>query len=302
VIKENWEVFTTSMEHNSVLRPLKELEKSKNIKLNIIYCEKDGKLNIEKFKNSISCETKLLVMSLSSNVTGTVQDITEIGRICKSNDIIFILDAAQGAGYLDIDFNAMNLSALAFTGHKGLMGPQGTGGFIISDELNEMCSTFMEGGTGSYSENIIHPDILPDKFEAGTLNSMGIAGLNAAIKFLRETGISNIRENEEYVTKKFLEDLYNIDGLIVYGPKDSKLITPVISLGSDKIDPSELCYILDEDYGIMTRCGLHCAPLAHKTIGSFPAGTVRFSIGYYNNIKDVNYTIYALNKILKGCD
>ena len=290
------------MEHNSVLRPLKALEKSKNINLNVLYCEKDGNLNIEKLKNSIEKETKLLVMSISSNVIGTIQDIEEIGRICKSNNIIFILDAAQGAGYLNIDFKKMNLSALAFTGHKGLMGPQGTGGFIISDELNAVSSTFMEGGTGSYSENIIHPGILPDKFEAGTLNSFGIAGLNAAVNFIKDISINSIREKEEYITKIFLEGLNNIDSLKVYGPKDSKLITPVISIGSDKIDPSELCYILDEKFGIMTRCGLHCAPLAHKTIGSFPSGTVRFSIGYFNELSDINYTINALNTIFKGSD
>lgn len=302
VIKDNWGVLTTSMEHTSVLRPLTALEKSKNIKLNIIYCEKDGKLNIEKLKSSINSETKLLVMSISSNVTGTIQDIEEIGRICKSNNIIFILDAAQGAGYLNIDFKKMNLSALAFTGHKGLMGPQGTGGFIISDELNAVSSTFMEGGTGSYSESIIQPDLLPDKFEAGTLNSFGLAGLNASIKFIKDRNINNIREKEEYITKVFLENLNNIDNLIIYGPKDSKLITPVISIGSNSIDPSELCYILDDKYGIMTRCGLHCAPLAHKTIGSFPSGTVRFSLGYFNELSDINYTVSALNKILKGCD
>lgn len=302
VIKDSWGVLTTSMEHNSVLRPLKALEKSKNIKLSIIYCEKDGKLSIEKLKSSINNDTRLLVMSISSNVTGTIQDIEEIGIICKSHNIIFILDAAQGAGYLNIDFKKMNLSALAFTGHKGLMGPQGTGGFIISDELNDASSTFMEGGTGSYSESIIQPDLLPDKFEAGTLNSFGIAGLNASIDFIKDRTINYIREKEEYITKVFLENLSKIDNLIIYGPKDSKLITPVISIGSNKIEPSEICYNLDDKYGIMTRCGFHCAPLAHKTIGSFPSGTVRFSIGYFNELSDINYTVNALNEILKGCD
>lgn len=302
VIKENWEVLTTSMDHNSVLRPLKELEKSRNIKLNIIFCEKDGSLNIEKFKKSISSKTKLVVMSISSNVTGTIQNIIEIGKLCKENSIIFILDAAQGAGCLDIDFIKMNLSALAFTGHKGMMGPQGTGGFIINDDLNEICSTYIEGGTGSFSDSIIHPDILPDKFEAGTLNNLGIAGLNAAVDFIKKEGIPNIREKEAQMTKIFLEDLSNIDGLNIYGPMDSNLITPVISIGPEEIDPSELCYTLDEEYGIMTRCGLHCAPLAHKTIGSFPAGTVRFSIGYFNTLDDIKYTVNALNNILKGCD
>jgi len=196
----------------------------------------------------------------------------------------------------------MNLSALAFTGHKGLLGPQGTGGFIISDELNDLASTYMEGGTGSFSESISHPLILPDKFEAGTLNTLGIAGLNAAINFIKSVGIRNIREKEEYLSEIFLQDLLNIDELIVYGPKNAESITPVFSVGCNKIDPSELCFILDSEYKIMTRCGLHCAPLAHKTIGSFPSGTVRFSIGYFNDINDIKSAVTALNNIIKGCD
>jgi cysteine desulfurase family protein len=302
VIKDSWSVITTSMEHNSVLRPLKALENSRNIKLNVLYCEENGKLSIEKLKNFINKDTKLLVISISSNVVGTIQQVEEIGQICKDNNILFILDAAQGAGYLDIDFKRMNLSALAFTGHKGLLGPQGTGGFIISDELNDLASTYMEGGTGSFSESISHPLILPDKFEAGTLNTLGIAGLNAAINFIKSVGIRNIREKEEYLSEIFLQDLLNIDELIVYGPKNAESITPVFSVGCNKIDPSELCFILDSEYKIMTRCGLHCAPLAHKTIGSFPSGTVRFSIGYFNDINDIKSAVTALNNIIKGCD
>lgn len=302
VIQRNWSVITTSMEHNSVLRPLKSLEISKNIKLHILYCEKSGNLSIEKLTSSINKDTKLLVMSISSNVIGTIQYIEEIGQICKDNNILFVLDTAQGAGFLDIDFKKMNLSALAFTGHKGLLGPQGTGGFIISDELNDLSSTYMEGGTGSFSESITHPLILPDKFEAGTLNTLGIAGLNAAVNFIKDEGINSIREKEEYLSTIFLHDLLNIDNLIVYGPKNVESITPVFSVNCNKIDPSELCFILDSEYGIMTRCGLHCAPLAHKTIGSFPSGTVRFSIGYFNDINDIKAAAAALNNIIKGCD
>lgn len=297
--KKGWHIITTSMEHNSVLRPLSGLESNDIIDLDIIPCSKEGLIDLEVFKSKIRENTKLVVLSHSSNLIGTIQPIEEIGRICKAHNIYFIIDSAQTAGIIPLDFKKLNLSALAFTGHKGLLGPQGIGGFLISDELNEEAIPFIEGGTGSLSESIMQPAFLPDKFESGTMNTPAIAGLFEGINFINREGISNIREKEEYLTSKFIEGVLNMKDMILYGIKDSKKMTSAVSINSTKINNAELGYILDSDYGIITRTGLHCAPLAHKTIGTFPEGTLRFSFGFFNDIKDVNYTLQSLSNILK---
>lgn len=299
IVKKGWHVITTSMEHNSVLRPLSSLAKNKTIELDILPCSENGFLDIELFKKSIKCNTKLMILSHASNIIGSIQPIEEIGRICLENNIYFIIDTAQTAGVIPLDFYKLNLSALAFTGHKGLLGIQGIGGFLISDELNKEAVPFIEGGTGSLSESVFQPEFLPDKFESGTMNTPAIAGLSAGIDFINKEGMLSIKEREEYLSEKFIEGLLNIEGVILYGPKDSKLITSAISINSTKINNAELGYILDTEYGIMVRTGLHCSPLAHKTIGTFPEGTLRFSFGPFNDVKDVNYTLNSLNTILK---
>jgi len=300
IVKKGWHVITTSMEHNSVLRPLSSLNKKGFIELDIVPCSNEGLINIETLKNKIKNNTKLVILSHSSNIIGTIQPIEEIGEICKKHNIYFILDTAQTAGIIPIDFYKLNLSALAFTGHKSLLGPQGIGGFLISDKLNDEAVPIIEGGTGSLSESIFQPSFLPDKFESGTMNTPAIAGLFEGINFINKEGIYNIKEKEEYLTSKFIEGLLNMDHIILYGIKNHKKMTSVISINSTKIDNSELGYILDNNYGIITRTGLHCSPLAHKTIGTFPQGTLRFSFGFFNDIKDVNYTLESLNNIMKG--
>lgn len=297
IVKNNWNIITTSMEHNSVLRPLNSLIKSKNVDLTILQCSKEGFINVEDFKNAIKDSTKLLIVNHSSNIVGSIQPIEILGKICKENNIYMIIDTAQSAGTIPIDFYKTNCSALAFTGHKGLLGPQGTGGFIISNELNNESSTFIEGGTGSLSENICQPDILPDKFESGTMNTPGIVGLLEGIKYINSIGIDYIREHEEYLCKLFINGIMNIQGINIYGSLETNKKTPVISITFDKYDNSELSYLLDSKYGIMTRTGLHCAPLAHKTIGTFPNGTTRFSFGPFNTEKDINYVLTVLNSL-----
>ncbi len=299
IVKDGWHIITTSMEHNSVLRPLSSLQNSKNIELDILSCSKEGLLDLELFKSKIKCNTKLLIMSHSSNVIGSIQPIEEIGRICKEHGIYFIIDSAQTAGVVPLDFYQLNLSALAFTGHKGLLAPQGIGGFLISDELNQVAEAFFEGGTGSLSESIVQPAFLPDKFESGTMNTPGISGLLEGINYINSEGINAIREKEEYLTEKFLEGFLNMKDIIVYGTKTPKLMTATISINSTRINNAELGYILDSEYGIMTRTGLHCAPLAHKTIGTFPEGTLRFSFGPFNELSDVNYAINSLYNVLE---
>ncbi|KRU26350.1 cysteine desulfurase [Clostridium sporogenes] len=298
IVKDGWHVITSSMDHNSVIRPLVSLEKSNKIELDILNCSEEGLINIEDFKNAIKDSTRLVVLSHASNIVGTIQPLEAIGKICKEKGIYFIIDSAQTAGVLPLNFQNLNCNALAFTGHKSLLGPQGIGGFIIDDELNNIATNFIEGGTGSLSESTLQPDFLPDKFESGTMNTPGIAGLLAGIEYINKEGLNAIKEREEYLSREFINGLLNIDSVKVYGPLDASLRTATISINSSKIDNSELGFLLDSEFGIMVRTGLHCAPLAHKTIGSFPQGTLRFSFGAFNDIKDINYALYALNSIL----
>lgn len=298
VIKDGWHIITSTMEHNSVLRPLSSISKYKNISLDIIPCSEDGFIDITRIIEKIKSETKLIVLSHSSNVTGAVQPLADIGRLCHDKNIFFIIDTAQTAGILDLNFSELHCNALAFTGHKSLLGPQGIGGFIIDDKLNEAASTFIEGGTGSLSESVIQPDFLPDKFESGTLNSPAIAGLAEGIKFINNEGISAIEQKERFLRNAFIEELSNMKYVNVYNTNIELPSTSVVSLNSDKISNAELGFILDRDYGIMARTGLHCAPLAHKNIGTFPEGTIRFSMGYFNDLKDITYTVESINKII----
>lgn len=298
VIKKGWHVITTSMEHNSVLRPLNHLMLEKEIELDILTCSKDGIVDIEEFKNSIKSNTKLVVMSHASNVIGNIQPLEAIGKICKEKNIYFIIDSAQTAGVIPLDFYKLNCNALAFTGHKGLLGPQGTGGFLIDDKLNMEAASFIQGGTGSLSESIVQPDFLPDKFESGTLNSPGIAGLLQGIKFINSENINSIKEKEDFLCRKYIDALLNMESITVYGLNHSIERTATISINSSKVNNAELGFILDHEFGIMTRTGLHCAPFAHKTIGTFPEGTIRFSFGPFNTEKDINYTIDCMHKII----
>ncbi|MCB2300604.1 aminotransferase class V-fold PLP-dependent enzyme [Clostridium tagluense] len=299
VVKQGWHVITSSMDHNATLRPLNSLCQKGIIELDIVPCSKQGLINIDDFINAIKPNTKLVVLSHASNIIGTIQPLEAIGKICKEKGIYFVIDAAQTAGVLPLDFYKLNCNALAFTGHKSLLGPQGIGGFLIDDNLNKQCSTFIEGGTGSLSSSIIQPDFLPDKFESGTLNGPGVAGLLEGINFINTQGLDTIREHEEYLCENFISGLLNINSIEVYGLRDTTKRVAAISVNSTKIDNSELGFILDTQYGITTRTGLHCAPLAHETVGTYPTGSLRFGIGPFNDIKDINYTLSSLNSIIR---
>lgn len=297
-VKKGWHVITSSMDHNSTLRTLHSLANNGLIELDILNANSLGEINVDEFKSKIKTNTKLVILSHGSNVTGTIQPLEEIGNICKCNNIYFIIDSAQTAGVLGLDFNKLNCSALAFTGHKSLLGPQGIGGFLINDEYNSICNSLIEGGTGSVSSDIIQPNFLPDKFESGTMNAPAIAGLLEGIKFINSEGLVTIKEHEDSLTKKFIDGVLNIPSIEVYGYKDTLNRTSTISLNSSKIDNSELGFYLDSQFGITTRTGLHCAPLAHKSIGTYPAGTIRFSFGYFNDLKDVDYALKSINSII----
>ena len=253
-------------------------------------------INVDDFKSKITENTKLVIVTQASNVTGSIQNISEIGKICREKNVFFIVDSAQGAGVLEIDMNSIHANAIAFTGHKSLLGPQGTGGFIIDDKLNDCCNSILQGGTGSLSYSLDQPDFLPDKFECGTLNLPGIIGLAEGIKFINSTGIKNIYEHNHSLMNHLLDGLLNINDLIVYGDITGKNITTCVSINMKDLDASELGYLLEEQ-GIKTRCGLHCAPLAHKTIGTYPNGTVRLSLSYFNTKEEIDYTLKVLNNI-----
>ncbi|MGG7144971.1 aminotransferase class V-fold PLP-dependent enzyme [Clostridium nigeriense] len=292
-------IITSSMEHNSVLRPLVNLKENNIIELDIIKADKFGFINVDDFRNMIKPNTKFIILTQASNVTGSIQPIIEIGELCKENNIHLILDAAQGAGVLNVDFQKLNLSAVAFTGHKSLFGPQGIGGFIISDELNKICNPYILGGTGSLSHSLIQPDFLPDKFESGTLNMPGIVGLMEGIKFIKSEGLKTIYEKNKFLRNQLVSGLRNMNNIILYEDINNHNYTSCVSFNIKGINTAELSFMLDSDFGIKNRSGLHCAPLAHETIGSFPTGTVRLSLSYFNNKEDIEYTLNSLSKISK---
>lgn len=296
-LKPGDHVITTSMEHNSVMRPLRTLEKE-GVEITVVMCSPSGELDPADVKRAIKRNTTLIVTTHASNVTGNIMPIDEITEIAHENGIIYLIDGAQTVGSLNIDVKKQDIDILIFTGHKSLYGPQGTGGFYIRKGLEERIRPLQQGGTGSRSEFEEHPDFMPDRFESGTPNTIGIAGLGASVKYITEIGIENIRKKEMSLTGVFLDGISKIDGIKVYGVSDIKKRIAIISFNIDGMPPSDVSYMLDREFGIMSRPGLHCAPSAHRTIGSFPAGTVRFGFGLFNTEEEIIIAIEALNKII----
>ncbi len=294
VLTKGDHVITTSMEHNSVLRPIKALE-NEGVENTIIQCRPDGSLPLEKVDQSIRENTKLIVLTHSSNLTGTLMPVEEVGKIARERGILFLVDAAQTAGLYPIDVEKMYIDLLAAPGHKALLGPQGTGFLYIKEDL--YLKTLKEGGTGSKSQDLIQPDILPDRYESGTPNTPGIVGLKEGIRFILEKGRDNLLHHEESLVKYFLEEMKKLDFIHVYGPKDCKKQSPVIALNFRDMDSSEIAYILDSMFDMAVRPGLHCAPLAHKTIGTLEQGAVRFSFGYSTTLEDVKKAVEAIKSI-----
>lgn len=297
-LKRGDHCIVSSMEHNAVMRPLTQL-KGSGVEFSRIQCDTFGRLNPEDIKDQIRVNTKAVIITHASNVCGTVLPIYEAGEICKENGLSFIIDSAQSAGVLELNFKQLNADAIAFTGHKGLMGPQGIGGFVVSDRLADLMSPLIAGGTGSHSDSEEQPEYLPDKFEAGTPNIPGIFGLNTALKYLDSIGIENIRSSEMRLTGAFINEISNIKGAVLAGLKAVTGRTAVVSLDFQERDNAEISYMLDKEYGIMTRCGIHCAPSAHRTLKTFPQGTVRFSFSHFNTMEEVKYTVDAINSLVK---
>ena len=298
LLKENDHAVVSSMEHNAVMRPLNSL---KGVEYTRVLCDKTGELAIEDVEKAIKKNTRALIMTHASNVCGSILDLEKVGQICKKHNLFLIIDSAQTAGFLDMDFHGLNADAIGFTGHKSLLGPQGIGGFIVNDRINNEMSTFIEGGTGSLSDTEIQPDYMPDKFESGTLNIPGIYGLNASVKYLLKEGIKNIREKEIFLLSRFLDGLLNIENIKLIGKTTTLDRTGILSIDFVNNDNGLVSYELSKEYGIMTRSGMHCAPSAHKTLGTFPKGTVRFSVSHFTTLEEIDYALACINKIAKNC-
>ena len=312
-------IIVSSMEHNAVMRPIRQLEK-KGVSFTRAQCESDGSLKLDTLYRCLRPDTKAVVMTHASNVFGTILPIEEVGNFCKENGLVFILDSAQTAGVFPIDMEKMHIDILCFTGHKGLLGPQGIGGFILRDELVLKIEPLISGGTGSLSNVETVPEFMPDRFEAGTPNLPGIFGLHAALNWLRKLGekslsaelfttehcfsaaLEKISEHEMHLTEEFLtllEPLEKEGKLKIIGKKDTEMRTGVVSIQTLTRELSDTAFQLDTRYGIMTRVGLHCAPSAHKTMGTYPTGTIRFSFGFANTDKEVKLAIDALKELLE---
>ena len=297
VVSTGDHIITTSMEHNSVIRPIKALEKV-GVENTIVQCNEQGFLNIDDLEKAIKPNTKLIVTTHASNVCGTLIDIKSISEIANKHNILYLIDASQTVGVYDIDLKDIKADMLAAPGHKGLLGPQGTGILYIREGLN--IGILKEGGTGSRSEDLFQPDLLPDKYESGTHNTPGIVGLNEGVKFIFKEGIDKIKEHEEELCKYMLERLEEVPNIKIYGPKDANKRASVISINIGNMDSGEITFLLDSEYDIATRSGIHCAPLAHKTLGTLEQGAVRFSIGYFNTKEEIDKAINALKEIAKN--
>ena len=299
LLKAGDHVLVSSMEHNAVMRPLTQLL-DKGITFDIIPCDKTGSIQLESMDSLIRPNTVAMIINHASNVCGTIQSLESIGPICKAHNLQFIVDAAQTAGVIPIDVKACHIDALCFTGHKGLLGPQGIGGIILTKEMAQTLTPLIAGGTGSFSHLETMPTHMPDAFESGTLNLPGIIGLNEGLAYIESQGMENIHNHELALTQAFLEGLQSIDGINIVGKQNIQDRTAVVSITIDGMDPANIAYELESTYHIMTRVGLHCAPRAHQTLRTYPEGTVRFSFGYANTHKDVESTLSALNTIVKS--
>lgn len=322
-LKPGDHILVSAMEHNAVMRPVIQLTRQ-GITFDRIPCRQDGSMIVEQIEPLINPNTRAIVTLHASNVCGTQMPLTQIGEICQKHHLFFIVDSAQTAGILPIDMESSHIDALAFTGHKGLRGPQGTGGFLVSQELSQLMEPLISGGTGSVSHTEEIPDFLPDRFESGTPNLPGIYGLHQALLFLKQPSetfqnilqISDVEntisweqtmnilyEREMTLTSYFLERLLEVDDtskhIRIIGKKDLKNRNAVVSIQTPEIDMSQVAWELDSKYKVLTRVGLHCAPSAHKTLGTYPAGTIRFSFGPENTKEELDFAVKGLEEILE---
>jgi cysteine desulfurase family protein len=290
-------VITSSMEHNSVMRPLRALERE-DVEVTVVRCSPQGALDPAGVEQAIRPHTKLVVLNHASNVVGTLLPVGRVGALCRQHDLLLLVDAAQTGGAVPIDVQADQIDLLGFTGHKSLGGPMGTGGLIIGGRVGERAlRPLVRGGTGSRSEEEVQPDFLPDMCESGTPNAVGLAGLEAGLRWVLAQGVGTIRAHEVALARRLIEGLQEIPGVTVYGPLDPELQTATVSFNIDTMPCSDVGLRLDDEHEIMCRVGLHCAPTAHRTIGTFPGGTVRFGLGAFNTVDEVEAALRAVTAL-----
>ncbi len=301
ILHEEDHVIVSSMEHNAVMRTLYAIYGEKfEEHCSIIGCDENGDMNTEEIPSLIRNNTVAVITTHVSNVCGTIMPIDDIGRICREHNLLFVVDAAQSAGILNISMKKCGADAIVWAGHKGLMGPQGIGGVVISDKMLPYMKPLVYGGTGSFSHLLTMPEVMPDALEAGTCNIPGIYGLSAGLSFIQEVGIPTIRKHEENLTKQFIQILHSphiSDVWQIVGHNDIINRIGVVSIKCMSGDLAQAAYRLDEEYGIMTRVGLHCAPCAHRALATFPQGTLRISVGYFNTPEEMELLGECLKKL-----
>ncbi|MFC2008418.1 aminotransferase class V-fold PLP-dependent enzyme [Chloroflexota bacterium] len=300
LLKSGDHVVTSSIEHNAVMRPLRKMEQL-GIRLTIVPCAPDGSLDVQDVAKMVSAGTRLVIVTHASNVVGTLLPVTEVATIAHQVGALLLVDAAQTAGVIPIDMQKMGIDLLAFTGHKELQGPPGIGGLVLSNTIDaSQIEPLIRGGTGSRSESEEQPDDLPDKFESGTANLVGIAGLGAGLRWVMGKGVEAIRARLKELSQALINGLSSLPGVKVYGTLDLDRSVAIVSFTVTGRTVSEIGLRLDEEHEILSRVGLHCAPAAHRTIGSFPKGTLRLAPGVFTTLEDINTTIRAIEKVIKS--
>lgn len=297
IIKPGDHVVATMMEHNSVLRPLSTLEKAGTIRLDFIEPDRFGRIAIQSIKKAVTKSTSVFCMTFSSNVTGAVMPVAEAGKHCRANGVLFLVDSAQGAGVIPMDVENMCIDILAFSGHKGLLGLQGTGGLYVRE--NVTVRPLVQGGTGSFSDSLTQPDMFPDALESGTLNVPGIVGLGKGVQYIIDTGMSAIFLKKQRLLRMLMEGIEKESNIAVYSPPPESN-SGIFAFNIADMDSSEVGYILDKKFGICVRSGLHCAPLAHRSLGTRDRGIVRISPGFFNDENEIDLTVKALQGIARG--
>jgi cysteine desulfurase family protein len=292
-------IITSSMEHNSMMRPLRALE-GEGIEMTVVQCSPEGHLDPAEVEMAICPNTVMIALNHASNVVGTILPIAEVGRIARQRGLLLLTDVAQTAGAYPIDVESNCIDLLAFTGHKSLYGPMGTGGMIVGERVDlARLKPLVHGGTGSRSEWEEQPDFLPDRYESGTPNAVGLAGLGAGVRWVQERGVERIRAHEMMLTQRLWDGLSAIPGVAIYGDPGATQRMAVVSFNIEGMEPSEVGLRLDEECQIMCRVGLHCAPAAHRTLGTFPRGTVRLGLGAFNTLEDVEMVLAAVEELTR---
>lgn len=297
VLKPGDHVIVTGLEHNAVMRPLHQMV-PRGVTYDVAHTDTDGSVSPEAVERCIRSRTRAVIALHASNVCGTVVPLEEIGKICRRHHLFFVVDTAQSAGTLDVDMDGNDIDYLAFTGHKGLLGPQGIGGFIISEEFDKKMDPYIAGGTGSQSDSFAMPETLPDKYESGTLNLPGIIGLHAALSYIEKTGLGKLHKKKMELTKYFLDRVSEFPDIRIVGKKDTDNRVAVVSLDFLTEDNAMVAFELEQQFGIMTRVGLHCAPLAHQSLKTYPQGTVRFAFSADNTVEEIDNCMRGFQKLL----